>query len=200
VTRASTPLVGLFLSLLAACSAPGTRPVPGSRALVEAGPQAERILELVAELEPRVIELLGTRWEQPHVLRVGKPRRARAETRLSDRRVTFGEEAFDERLPLDLCHELVHVHSYELGRWKGLPHCLAEGLAWWVAFLATGQADRYAGPSPDPEDLRLALVLSLEEYKELPGEMRVRLDQAASWLASWLIPPPVRTIVIEREP
>lgn len=141
----------------------------------------------VARLEPAVTRALGARWPWEYEVRVAPVDRGfLAETRDSDRRVTIAL-ATTTREDLDevLAHELVHVHA--VGRWESLPYGVQEGLACWVAAVAVGRAAEYRGPPPSPEYLRRALTITAAEYLALRGDT-AEVDQAATWLASFLAP------------
>jgi len=180
--------VGLACLVLGACASPRpTLEVPRSLARVEAGPEASRLLELVGHLEPLVLEALGTAWPRPFVVRVAPVDGGRAETRLVDRRVSIDPGALDEGLPMTVAHELVHVHAS--GRWDGLPRGVEEGLAYWIAGLATGEhVGPYSGPEPDAGALLEALTATDEQYRALEPARRGAVHQAAAWLAAGLVP------------
>jgi hypothetical protein len=170
-----------FLSfvILLGCTAP--RAV-GEQPLLGAAVHDPRLVEIVAELEPKVIEILGTRNPKQCVVRVGESR-WRAEAR--GRFITVSEQAFVvPGLRNVIAHELVHVHA--VGRWARLPSVLQEGLAFWVAARATGEATAYEGPLPDPDALLDALSLTYEQYHD--SERARDIDQATAWLASYLLP------------
>jgi hypothetical protein len=175
-----------LVAALTACATPRALPVGGSRALVAPCQRSAELAALVAELEPRVVGLLGTSWPRQYLVRVGELEGHRAETRRGDKRVTIDPDSFDAGLRMTVAHELAHVHAR--GPWEGLPRGVEEGLAYWVAARATGLADGYSGPEPDPSALRAALALDDEGYEALAEDERGDVHQAAAWLASRLLP------------
>ena len=178
-----------LLVALAGCATPRAWAVPGSGARVVASSEdAPRLCAIIEEHEQDVIRLLGSSWDEPYEVEVGKTHgdllAQTASTRWR-RWVTIAPEALSGDIENTVIHELVHVHSR--GRWLELPAVVQEGLCMWVSLLARGQVPANARVTPpDPEALYRALTLTNEEYLAL--EHRRDIKQAGAWLASWLLP------------
>ena len=148
---------------LSACTAPR---IDGSGARVEVGPPyAQRVSEIVREVEPKIIELLGTRW--PWEYRVTLDREDEdsvAETREWDRRITLGPLSLsDEDMRLALAHELTHVHMR--APWTDLPRVLQEGVATWASLVVLDRTNEFGGPVPDWQLCIDVLTLSYSEFQ-----------------------------------
>lgn len=182
-------LLGLFTLALAGCNSIGRIqvPMPGSGAVVA----PPHVYDLVRELEPRVIAMLGSRrapgtysfhvWERDHRQPAG------TFLRWNCAQVMFSPSSlYLDDLDRLVAHELVHVHAD--ARVTELPAAAEEGIANWIAELVTGRARAYDGPAPDPTALRRALTLTNDQYLALPDSELAQVDQAGAWLASRLLP------------
>jgi hypothetical protein len=171
---------------LAACAAPQAG---GSGALVDAGPvYGPEISKIVSEVEPRIIEILGTRWPRQYTVTI-RDGDFWAETRDWDRKVSLGLQSLTpDELPLSVAHELAHVHMR--GKWRELPPVLQEGVAYWVSLLALDRTDEFVGPRPSAEACLEVLTLPYPEYRYGDRPLQKRLDYTATWLAAHFIGKP----------
>jgi len=172
---------------LSGCSSARALHLEGSGAFFPRGPEARHLAELVRELEPKVVALLGTRYEGSFAVEVGEVAVGRAQTTVGARDVTISPAALDQNLRRTVAHELVHVHAR--GLWEGLPCAVEEGLAYWVASLAVGEVVSCELPEPSAATLRMALTMTDDQYLRLPASLRAQVNQAGAWLASRLMRP-----------
>ena len=185
---------------LAGCALPpaGTL-VPGSGAAVIAPPElTERIVEIVARQEPRVIAWLGTRFPGNYQIRLAdQPMRwnevmhcAKHDDWLLPPRavIRIGPDALNERLPpfsfeASLVHELVHLHAE--GVWARLPPLVEEGVADRIALVLCGvvaaDAER---PAPSSETLLSLLTWDEEQCRQRKG---AAVHEGAVWLGAALL-------------
>lgn len=165
---------------LAACAAPQTE---GSGARVHAGPlHGPRISEILRDVEPKVIEILGTRWPREYKVTF-KDIDYSAQTRDWDRKVTLGVASLtSEDLPLTIAHELAHVHMR--GQWRELPPVLQEGVAVWVGLLALGRTQEFKGRAPDMKDCLDVLTIPYAEYLAADLSRKNELNYAATWIVA----------------
>lgn len=190
-------LVFLLVTLAAGCTTLGNDGaplrVPASRAWVFlTHPRSVEVAAMIERLEPRVCSLLGTHFDHDFAVVVRLLYQNRGETDRLTRTVSIDPSAFDSRLDETVAHELVHVHA--VGRWANLPGVVEEGLAYWVAALATGRASSYGGPEPSAGELLEVLTAEYGDYLAAPDDVRARMNQAASWIASRLLPAPATSL------
>lgn len=177
----------LFLGL-AACSAPRQGIITRGGARVFAAPEAAERLHAIADrYEPQVIQLLGTAWTAPYTIEVCEPGSDRLGSACDQtKEVKIAPRALErDDLAKLLVHELVHVHA--IAHWNDLPYAVQEGLAYWVSGVIVDGVRTYSGPQPSHAALRQALTITREDYQSMDDTRAV--NQAATWLASWLIDP-----------
>jgi hypothetical protein len=172
---------------LMACRAPRT---PGSGALVSADPATTRqIDEIIARVEPAIIEALGTSWPRQYRVKADLHfKQFAADTRDFDRRVRLGARALvsPEQLEFTLTHEIVHVHM--TGDWRELPIVVQEGVANWIAIVVLGfEGPTWTEEPPPPELTRRVFLMSYEEYKKSKRDEVYRVDRAAMHIASRIV-------------
>ncbi len=168
-------------AILAACAAPR---VTGSGARVHAGPSTALITEMITEVEPVIIWLLGTRWDREYrVELVDEPIPwGVADTRDLDRRVRLEASYKGEKeLRFSLAHELTHVHM--LGKWRELPPVLQEGVAYWVSLVATGRTGEFISAPPSQRLCLDMMTMSYGEYKRLEQGRQNEIEATATWVA-----------------
>lgn len=180
-------LLALLVASLAACLAPRNS---SSGALVDpSSPYRQLIQAAVTDLEPKIIQMLGTRWEWSYIVEVDQEYdHFRAETRTWDRRVKLGAQSLKPGdLEFVLAHELAHVHMTD--KWRDLPLMLQEGVANWVAISATGRTAEFGGPKPSPRLLIDVMTIPYDEFKKADAVRQGQLEYAATWLATNFFPP-----------
>lgn len=182
------PVLLLALALLSACASPTrveTPPIERGNVRAWTTADAEQLASLVAELDPRVRELLDSEREPPPVWMsnletIHGSMAATLSTRggSSERRLIVLGKAAKPFLRQAVGHELAHWHSFNE---KEFPQIVEEGIATYVEVvlgLSTVEIDRI-----DPTaNWRRALSLDSTEWDSIPGEENEALYLAGYWL------------------